>query len=206
VDGHGLSEYSAAAGGPSPLPYDPSHVYRVYVQGRGAPVRLFTNDSQHADNSGGYTVRITTPEGGGGQPQVAQPQAVQPQGGALPSGTFQGRWQIYSCVDASGANLINEAINGTLSVALDGQGGLSGVLSVSLSLFGEPARDFNLPYAGSYDARTLYGTFNGRNGGSIQMSGDYTLSGGTLSMPSVALEARDAAGSVTRCAGTAAFP
>ena len=32
VDGQGLSAYSAATGGPSPLPYDPSHVYRVYVQ------------------------------------------------------------------------------------------------------------------------------------------------------------------------------
>ena len=45
-------------GGPSPLPYDPGHVYRVYVQGQGRPVRLAVSDSAHGDNSGAFTVRI----------------------------------------------------------------------------------------------------------------------------------------------------
>jgi hypothetical protein len=61
VDGQGLSAYSAAAGGPTPLPYDPSHVYRVYVQGQGRPIQLVTADGLRGsggDNSGGFTVRI----------------------------------------------------------------------------------------------------------------------------------------------------
>jgi hypothetical protein len=61
VDGQGLSAYSAAAGGPSPLPYDPSHVYRVYIQGQGRPLQLGTTDGMRGsggDNSGGFTVRI----------------------------------------------------------------------------------------------------------------------------------------------------
>jgi hypothetical protein len=61
VDGHGLSEFSAAAGGPSPMPYDQTHVYRVYVQGAGGPVQLSIKDCSgcHHDNSGGITVRIS---------------------------------------------------------------------------------------------------------------------------------------------------
>ena len=61
VDGQGLSAYSAATGGPSPLPYDPSHVYRVYIQGQGRPIQLVTPDGLRGsggDNSGGFTVRI----------------------------------------------------------------------------------------------------------------------------------------------------
>jgi hypothetical protein len=61
VDGQGLSAYSAANGGPSPLPYDPSHVYRVYVMGQGRPIQLVTADGLRGsggDNSGGFTVRI----------------------------------------------------------------------------------------------------------------------------------------------------
>jgi hypothetical protein len=61
VDGQGLSGYSAAAGGPTPLPYDPSHVYRVYVQGQGRPIQLGVADGLRGsggDNYGGFTVRI----------------------------------------------------------------------------------------------------------------------------------------------------
>jgi hypothetical protein len=61
VDGQGLSALSAAAGGPSPLPYDPSHVYRVYIQGQGRPVQLGVADGLRgsgSDNAGGFTVRI----------------------------------------------------------------------------------------------------------------------------------------------------
>jgi hypothetical protein len=58
VDGQGLSEFSAAAGGPSPMPYDQTHVYRVYVQGAGGPVGLSVKDCCPSDNSGGFTVRI----------------------------------------------------------------------------------------------------------------------------------------------------
>jgi hypothetical protein len=61
VDGQGLSALSAAAGGPSPLPYDPSHVYRVYVQGQGRPIQLGIMDGMRGsggDNNGGFTVRI----------------------------------------------------------------------------------------------------------------------------------------------------
>jgi hypothetical protein len=61
VDGQGLSALSTAAGGPSPLPFDPSHVYRVYVQGKGQPVSLVVQDGARGsggDNSGGFTVRI----------------------------------------------------------------------------------------------------------------------------------------------------
>jgi hypothetical protein len=61
VNGQGLSALSAAAGGPSPLPYDPSHVYRVYIQGTGQPISLVVQDGASGsggDNSGGFTVRI----------------------------------------------------------------------------------------------------------------------------------------------------
>jgi hypothetical protein len=62
VDGQGLSALSAAAGGPAPLPYDPSHVYRVTIQGQGRPITLVVADAASgsgADNSGGFNVRIT---------------------------------------------------------------------------------------------------------------------------------------------------
>jgi hypothetical protein len=61
VDGQGLSALSAAMGGPSPLPYDPSHVYRVTIQGQGRPITLVVADAASgsgADNSGGFNVRI----------------------------------------------------------------------------------------------------------------------------------------------------
>jgi hypothetical protein len=61
INGQGLSTYSAAAGGPNPLPYDPSHVYRVYVQGQGQPLQIVVADAASGsggDNSGSFTVRI----------------------------------------------------------------------------------------------------------------------------------------------------
>ena len=62
VDGMGLSDLSAAAGGPSPLPYDSSHVYRVYVQGQGRPLQLVVADAaagSAGDNGGAFVVRLT---------------------------------------------------------------------------------------------------------------------------------------------------
>jgi hypothetical protein len=43
------------------MPYDQTHVYRVYVQGAGGPVQLSIKDCPgcHHDNSGGITVRIS---------------------------------------------------------------------------------------------------------------------------------------------------
>ncbi len=63
VDGRGLSDYSAAAGGPTPIPYDSSHVYRVYYQGQGRPAQLVVGDAASgsgADNAGAFLVRIYT--------------------------------------------------------------------------------------------------------------------------------------------------